>query len=185
MNIDRIIGTNENYLGYNLYAYCENNPINNIDSNGDIAGALALGAALLGGLLVGTATYYAVQAITPVANHAIKAINNTRTQSKAQEKTEEKVITTTPQKNNAEPKPCTTARITQSNNISRGYRLTINEAQQRVDSGGSVMCDAQSYALQVVQKYKMFVHDNPHGGYGYYPHYHPKRSSHVHIWYLP
>ena len=185
LNIDRIIGTNENYLGYNLYAYCENNPINNIDSNGDIAGALALGAALLGGLLVGTATYYAVQAITPVANHAIKAINNTRTQSKAQEKTEEKVITTTPQKNNAEPKPCTTARITQSNNISRGYRLTINEAQQRVDSGGSVMCDAQSYALQVVQKYKMFVHDNPHGGYGYYPHYHPKRSSHVHIWYLP
>ena len=37
-----IIGANETILGYNLYAYCDNNPIMNVDYNGNFT--LALGA---------------------------------------------------------------------------------------------------------------------------------------------
>ena len=39
LNADDIknLGSNENVLSYNLFAYGENNPINNIDENGDAA----------------------------------------------------------------------------------------------------------------------------------------------------
>ena len=37
INADKYAGTGQGYLGYNMFAYCNNNPVNAHDANGDIA----------------------------------------------------------------------------------------------------------------------------------------------------
>lgn len=49
------LGASGTVWGYNLYAHCENNPVNNIDSSGYIAQAI-IGAAT--GILVSALLYY-------------------------------------------------------------------------------------------------------------------------------
>jgi len=47
------------------------------------------------------------------------------------------------------------------------------------------MCDDSGSALMVAVMFPGFILDPPHGGTGYYPHYHPDRTSHRHIWFMP
>ena len=45
---------NEGVLGYNIFAYCENNPVNGSDPNGDMEwwAAAALGGAAFAGIII-------------------------------------------------------------------------------------------------------------------------------------
>ena len=95
-----IIGTNESYLGYNLYAYCDNNPINNTDPEGNFAGTLALGLGL-GGIALGTAAkaflgIVAKQAIAVtcavVTASVVKSISNTKSQSSTKKQQENHTV---------------------------------------------------------------------------------------------
>lgn len=92
INADSIIGTKEDHTGYNLYSYCENNPINKMDSEGNFAIAISVVAAI-GALLVGGACYYGAKAIAPVVEAAYtttaEAIKGA-TQNKKEKKNEKK-----------------------------------------------------------------------------------------------
>ena len=43
INADGYMSTGQGMLGSNMYAYCLNNPVNNVDSSGEFALTLALG----------------------------------------------------------------------------------------------------------------------------------------------
>lgn len=45
INVDSIIGSTQDHLGYNLYAYCSNNPVMYIDTEGEGPFLAAIGAA--------------------------------------------------------------------------------------------------------------------------------------------
>ena len=53
INADKYAGTGQGYLGYNMFAYCNNNPISCRDSKGQFVEIV--GAAVLGGALAGAA----------------------------------------------------------------------------------------------------------------------------------
>ncbi len=89
INADGIIGTSESYLGYNLYAYCENNPIINVDSEGNIALALLGGLAALA-LLAVAAT--APRVMSPVTGAITKRIETAHERKKTKEKEAAKEI---------------------------------------------------------------------------------------------
>ena len=59
INADGIIGANQDILGYNLYAYVSNNPINSFDVEGQWKlpnwAKVAIGVAVIGGLAIATA----------------------------------------------------------------------------------------------------------------------------------
>jgi len=68
LNADGIIGTNETYIGYNLYAYCENDPIIYKDVKGDFLGAIGTAIENVGKKII--------QAVTTVASSAIGMVLN-------------------------------------------------------------------------------------------------------------
>ena len=35
INPDKFVSTGQDFIGYNMYAYCGNNPINRVDANGE------------------------------------------------------------------------------------------------------------------------------------------------------
>ena len=68
MNADGIIGTSESHLGYNLYTYCENNPIIYKDIEGNFLGAIGAAIANVGKKII--------QAVTTVVSSTIGAVFN-------------------------------------------------------------------------------------------------------------
>ena len=76
INADGIIGTSESYLGYNLYAYCENNPIINVDSEGNIALALLGGLAALALLAVAATAPRVMSPVTGAIANTFPTPNN-------------------------------------------------------------------------------------------------------------
>lgn len=204
INADGIIGANEDILGYNLYAYCGNNPIIQKDDSGKAAIALGLGFGTLGLIALGLAAQKAKKGISsffssiasslsgvkpykPVSKP--KTSSKAKTQTKSKEKTQTVTVTQAKEyaRNNPQKKPCTEAYFApNSNDITRGNRLTIKESTIRVRGGQNVFCDTQIAAYAVVAEFDDPIHHSAHhnGDPGYYPHYHPwKNQPHPHIWY--
>ena len=55
INVDSLVSTGQGVIGYNMFAYCNNNPINNYDPNGDIAISTIIGIIIGVGAIAATA----------------------------------------------------------------------------------------------------------------------------------
>ena len=205
INADGIIGANEDILGYNLYAYCGNNPIIQKDDSGKAAIALGLGFGTLGLIALGLAAQKAKKGLSSFFSSIASSLSGVKpykpiskpktsskakTQTKSKEKTQTVTVTQAKEyaRNNPQKKPCTTAIFNyKGTDVIRGQRLTISESISHVKIGGNVFCDNQISALSVVLPFEERLGPEIHGGNDptarYYPHYHPDRNSHRHIWF--
>ena len=68
-----------------------------------------------------------------------------------------------------------------------GRELTFTEARVRVSMGLDLMCANEDVAKAILfaNGYVHAVGPEIHGGNGYYPHFHPNRHTHTHIWFYP
>ena len=99
LNADGYISTGTGLLGYNMYAYCNNNPVMYVDPSGNIAVALSSGALSYGALkLFAVAFLFVVTMFAIDTSDAPKSITKSHSKSKVESKTEaeEETVTTTP-----------------------------------------------------------------------------------------
>ncbi len=99
INADSYASTGQGFLGYNMFLYCGNNPVNRTDSNGDLSqrldfntcggggGAILIAAAIYGGVAIYGTVSSAIAAGQDAWNKAISQTN-----ANAQEKEQEKDI---------------------------------------------------------------------------------------------
>lgn len=200
INADGIIGSEEDINGYNLYMYCNNNPVINIDSDGHFAIPLIIPGIVFGIGVIAYTYSKAKKVVSDIINVAASIIDDyrDRTQLKIDTNFAEKVneevivkettITMTPYV--SQSKPCTDAYVDWNiQNVIRGRRLTIDESVITVKSGNSVMCDYKFDAERVARQAGInnnYIFHNKHRNLpGYYEHYHAVGTPiHTHIWYL-
>ena len=94
---DGYISTGTGILGYNMYAYCNNNPVMYVDPSGNIVVALSYGALkLIAVAFLFVVTMFAID--TTQTSDAPKSITKSHSKSKVESKTdaEEETVTTTP-----------------------------------------------------------------------------------------
>lgn len=62
--------------------------------------------------------------------------------------------------------------------------MTFEQAVSTVRAGGSIMASNQATAKLVADQFKYKKLESPHGGAGYYWHYHiTKTHDNIHIWF--
>ncbi len=87
INADSIIGTKEDHVGYNLYSYCENNPINRTDSDGN--SAILAGTAVIScgfNSISNPNTIVTGSTVANIANKNKTVTNNQNSMNKSQNK---------------------------------------------------------------------------------------------------
>ncbi len=205
INADGIIGANKDILSYNLYAYVSNDPINKVDSDGEMALTLFTTSILAVAMAVMSVVASKVISnalseidLTLPVKKQLTVPDLTKTHSKDDTKVQSKVISKVSAVSNVKEnitskditKPCTRAKI-EGNDVERyGERLTVKKTASVVMSGNSVMCDTEFDVWRVGSKiYGGIYYDGKHKNMSnYYQHYHPNRWSnskgeHPHIWY--
>ena len=209
---DCIIGNEDKPLAYNLYIYANNNPINNVDDTGQFSISLALtgGVALilLSAAVIPQAQKSMSSALTNIISNVSSTLKNNisiTTSSNKDYVKEQKmrlnerakflslslatVKSVTREKNYSTYKPCTPAILNKvTNDVDRiNKRMTTYDSYKYVQKGGNVFCDDEFSAREVAQYFKNYIgpeidkYQKP--GYKYYPHFHPDRYSHRHIWF--
>ena len=195
-------------IGYNMFAYCGNNPINRADPGGrfwkelwdtfvqafNTANQNAVPAYATAGIVSqidtiapGPADVVAAGiALGTLFTCAITAVIDVITaKTPLQSKEEEKVATQSIAiaQETRRYQYWEAARV--KNEVVIGKGLTFSEAKTRVASGFDIMCANQGAALWLVvtNGYWNAVGPEIHGDSGYFWHYHPHRNSHLHIWY--
>ena len=98
LNADRVIGTNENILSYNVYSYCNNNPIVYFDVEGQTAASaiLKFGQAILTGIIGGITS--SIDGPLPIADIAFAAALTFATTCNRPQILEKEAIQTMPTK---------------------------------------------------------------------------------------
>ncbi len=182
-----------------MFAYCENNPVNLFDPNGQDPVSIAtigLLAIVAVGLIATVTTSPPIQkefskfgdaltsTITSIGDAFSSLISKAKAKIKSKAEEKEKDITAPPKQAN-EYNYWEADRI--KDNIVVGKPLTVQEAAYRVSTGKSIICKNQEAAKHIIyiNGYVNAVGPERHKG-GYY-HYHPTRNhtgyDSIHIWF--
>ena len=193
INADGYINANGDFIGFNMYAYCGNNPIAYIDVSGDSADealkGLAAGAAALSamdGLLpIGDIIGITMLLIGVVAISEAVEIENFRTfptlrQPFVRENEKAKSL---PPPVPLDPSYNYWSAIRTPNAILPSVPLTYSEAKQFVAAGGDIVCRNWASAIAIIKFYPSARWDPPKRREGYLPHYHLNNAHGNHIWY--
>ena len=213
LNADVYINANGDILGFNMFAYCGNNPVKNIDSSGKfikefweaftealkqagsyfaIAGGVsqidtfAIGLADLASviLLLGGVFYCAAKAINQIASDASISVAIPKAKAFSLPQAKEKEKTDVTQKISY----YWCADIV-GNDVVKGQPLDFASACLRVAKGKNVLCASQDAAMAIIinNRYRNYVGPEIGKGEGYYWHYHPTRNHagrySTHIWF--
>lgn len=191
------LGASENILSYNLYSYCENDPINKVDYNGNSAAAIYVTSSVFttfcGWLgTIGGANWWnpvgwiiaAVIALGVITYAAVSLYNSWQnTISQADSKVKSKVT------KNSKTRYW-------SANLKWGYvdigkALTYKQAVKYVIQGKNIftVTSGEAYAVAIAAggTPKSVINEIDKGKQntkGYYWHYHVNRQNKAHIWYL-
>ena len=212
INADNLVDT-EDLLGENLFAYCANNPVNHQDPSGhSLLGIIALSFARVAVTAIAAIAVagLAVAAVnSPSAKKAANTIANgiTKAYTKAKETVsnvvQSAVAKLVPHKKTSEQEreraktapaeaqqysywEATRVKDRGDSQVVIGKGITLQEASARVSMGLDLMCANENAAktILLVNGYANAVGPEIHG-VGYFPHYHPNRNSHTHIWFFP
>ena len=212
INADNLVDT-EDLLGENLFAYCANNPVNHQDPSGhSLLGIIALSFARVAVTAIAAIAVagLAVAAVnSPSAKKAANTIANgiTKAYTKAKETVsnvvQSAVAKLAPHKKTSEQEreraktapaeaqqysywEATRVKDRGDSQVVIGKGITLQEASARVSMGLDLMCANENAAktILLVNGYANAVGPEIHG-VGYFPHYHPNRNSHTHIWFFP
>ena len=194
LNGDVLMSTGQGVIGYNMYAYCNNNPAAFTDSEGteaipvqQVPGFIeTIGAALgaIGAALgVSTGTIVIVAIVVAIALSVAVGVEAYQQRSIARarekEKVQEKDIT------NAAP-PSKPYQYWQATIVNKEVvpikGLEYSQARAWVEKGGDLLCINHAAAIAIVKFYPTAVWDPKHGE-GYLNHYHLSAAHTNHIWY--
>ena len=204
LNADAYISTGQGPLGYNMFAYCMNNPIMYSDDSGTIAVVDDMLYVIAAVIIVAAVGCVAATTIRPNSgsdsigrgvggffdDFKNRMINdfpglNTETGIGAAPYVKENDRDKDIVKESTKDKPKKTnyweAKIIDKQVV--GVRsLTYSEARQCVDSGRDLLCINKSAAIAIVKFYPSQTCDEVHGE-GYLHHYHLSTAHQNHIWY--
>ena len=201
INADAYVSTGQLILGFNMFAYCNNNPVNMVDPDGyNPIGTLRRMPRIWRSLSVSRETGGAIGLIA-ASTLVLREIIGTPVTNNAARR-----VTTRP---NAQPIPAPipipTVRIERQSNrapqyqaawlnratghIATGSPLTFDQARDRVLRGGDIMAANQGAAFALVSSIpggSIGLENHGRGRPGYFWHYHVSVSSNprVHIWFL-
>ena len=197
INADGYINANGDILGFNMYAYCGNDPINHIDKTGTnsevvrqtlpllpllpfIDGPLPIGDILFGGIVI-------LSIAVTYPNSRLENLEKIKDKIQAEAKTEEKTIAIDRAQTDSDYNYWE-ADLTKSKVVVIGNPLTVEEASLRVSQGGSIICRTQAAAKHIIYRNGYVNAVGPESHRGGFLHYHPTRNHtgypSIHIWYI-
>ena len=191
LNGDNYGGTIGELLSHNVYAYCLNNPINMSDESGyfaipliPIAGeGVKIGIGFIFAILINESAKNATTTIPKSTQDKIaRGLTGILVGTSA--KAEPKAITM--DKVDAIPKvpPKPTQYWSATSNANKILPLSYPKAIATVKIGGNIICIDKARAFAVAKWFPGSYLEGPHGGEGYYSHYHiSSKHGPPHIWF--
>ena len=194
LNADGYINANGDILGYNMFAYCGNNPVMGIDPSGTSVTAtftVMLGFAALAFLVFTTCTMIAMMPTQSIATTYPNTFDDPFEREKPLErsKTKEKVTVrdstkdVTKNKDDSQSYNYWAAEIV-DNQVFPIKPLTYSEARVWVDCGNNLLCRDRASAIAIVKFYRSARYEPAHQcKEGYLNHYHLSTAHQNHIWF--